>query len=519
MSQSTSSDAAAQAVPGNGTSLGRFAARVAGPLGGWWRASVIPSIEHRAVIAKVDDEASLTPRYAFMILMSAGIAVLGLLLSSPAVVIGAMLISPLMGPIIGLGFGMALVDGNEIRRTAMTLAGGVLLAILFSALVVFFSPIKDITPEIAARTRPNLFDLLVALFSALAGAYAMIRGREGTIVGVAIATALMPPLATVGFGLATLNGTVFFGSLLLFVTNLMTIAIAAAIMARLYGFGPKLTSRQSGMQAAVIIAVLLGLAIPLGYSLSQIAWEARAQRQARDVLAEQFPRQAKIDQLEIDFSGEPLAVRATVLTPEYRAKAAAQGETLLARALGRPVKLSLDQFRVGTAAGDAEAAQIASASAREQTRKERATAALVGRELAILAGVAPEAVLIDRDKRLAQVRAASLPGATLATYRALEQRLAAAEPQWKMQLVPPPLPLPVIGMDGDELTDDGADNLALAIWAARRTGIPVIVSGRASVSQIVLTRFKEAGIDIESNESSNVGDDIRLTWALQTEVR
>jgi hypothetical protein len=344
----------------------------------------------------------------------------------------------------------------------------------------------------------------------------MIRGREGTIVGVAIATALMPPLATVGFGLATLNATVFFGSLLLFVTNLMTIAIAAAIMARLYGFGPKLTSRQSGMQAAVIIAVLLGLAIPLGYSLSQIAWEARAQRQARDVLADQFPRQAKIDQLEIDFSGEPLAVRATVLTPEYRGKAAAQGETLLAQALGRPVKLSLDQFRVGTAAGDAEAAQIASASAREQTRKEQATAALVGRELAILAGVSPEAVLIDRDKRLAQVRAAALPGATLATYRALEQRLSAAEPQWKMQLVPPPLPLPVIGMTGDEFTDDGTENLALAIWAARRTGIPVIVSGPARESQIVLTKLAEAGIDTGSNESSSSSEGIRLTWALQT---
>ncbi|WP_155646042.1 DUF389 domain-containing protein, partial [Erythrobacter donghaensis] len=245
------------------------------------------------------------------------------------------------GPIIGLGFGIATIDGNEIRRTAMTLAAGIVMAVLFTALVVFFSPIKDVTSEIAARTRPNLFDLLVALFSALAGAYAMIRGREGTIVGVAIATALMPPLATVGFGLATLNATVFFGALLLFVTNLMTIAIAAAVMARLYGFGPKLTSRQSGVQAGVIIAVFLGLAIPLGYSLSQIAWEARAQRQARDVLAEQFPRQAKIDQLDIDFAGDPLTIRATVLTPQFRSRAAALGEAGLAKALGRPVKLSL----------------------------------------------------------------------------------------------------------------------------------------------------------------------------------
>ncbi len=105
MSQSAPAAPAPLSTPAGGSRLGRFAARVTGPLGSWWRGSVIPGIEHRAVIAKVDDEASLTPRYAFMILMSAGIAVLGLLLSSPAVVIGAMLISPLMGPIIGLGFG------------------------------------------------------------------------------------------------------------------------------------------------------------------------------------------------------------------------------------------------------------------------------------------------------------------------------------------------------------------------------------------------------------------------------
>jgi len=496
------------------SSIGDLATRVAGPLGSWWRGTVVPSIEHRAVIAKVDDESSLTPRYAFMILMSAGIAVLGLLLSSPAVVIGAMLISPLMGPIIGLGFGMALVDGNEIRRTAMTLAGGVLLAVLFTALVVFFSPIKDITPEIAARTRPNLFDLLVALFSALAGAYAMIRGREGTIVGVAIATALMPPLATVGFGLATLNGTVFFGALLLFVTNLMTIAIAAAVMARLYGFGPKLTSRQSGVQAAIITAAFLALAIPLGYSLSQIAWEARAQRQARDVLAEQFPGQAKIDQLDIDFSSDPLIVRATILTPEYRTNAARLGEGALQKALGRPVKLSLDQFRVGTAAGDAEAAQLASASAREKASKERAAVALVGREMAILAGVSPDAVLVDPDKRLAQVRATPLPGASLATYRALEQRMAQAEPQWQMQLIPPPLALPSIRFEGDEPSSAGATDLALAIWAARRTGLPVNVGGEGAAADYVLTKLREAGIEAQSNGSRNSDGSIPVDWAL-----
>ena len=198
------------------------------------RRQILAGIDHVAVVDKVSADAVWSGRYAFMTLMSAGIAVLGLLLSSPAVVIGAMLISPLMGPIIGLGFALATFDSAEIRDAAVALAAGIVIAVLFCALIVLLSPIQNVTAEIASRTRPNLFDLIVALFSALAGAYAMVRGREGTIVGVAIATALMPPLAVVGFGLATANWTVFGGSLLLFFTNLMTITLTAATPTAMY---------------------------------------------------------------------------------------------------------------------------------------------------------------------------------------------------------------------------------------------------------------------------------------------
>ncbi|MGO8433453.1 DUF389 domain-containing protein, partial [Rhizobium johnstonii] len=91
------------------------------------------------------------------------------------------------------------------------LAGGALLGVAFAALIVLVSPLKEPTAEILSRTRPNLFDLLVALFAALAGSFAIIRGRGETITGVAIATALMPPLATVGYGLATWNMAVLGG--------------------------------------------------------------------------------------------------------------------------------------------------------------------------------------------------------------------------------------------------------------------------------------------------------------------
>jgi uncharacterized hydrophobic protein (TIGR00271 family) len=214
----------------------------------WWMRDVAGTAGQAEVIGKRRAECALSERYLFMTAMSASIAVLGLLLSSPAVVIGAMLLSPLMPPIMGLVFALAIGDYKGMKQSARSLAWGSLMAIALTGGLVYLSPIQTVTPEIAARTQPNLFDLFVALFSALAGAYAMIRGCEGTIVGVAIATVLMPPLATVGFGLATWNWTVFSGALLLYVTNLITIALTAWGMARLYGFKTALSSRNTQFQ-------------------------------------------------------------------------------------------------------------------------------------------------------------------------------------------------------------------------------------------------------------------------------
>jgi len=200
-------DSATAAPAATPTNLAGVLASLLAGVQEWWTVHVIGQIDQAEVIMRRREDCALSERYLFMTAMSGGIAVLGLLLSSPAVVIGAMLLSPLMGPIMGLGFALAIGDWDWLKQSGRTLMVGSVLAVLLCAVLVFFSPIQTITSEIAARTRPNLFDLFVALFSALAGAYAMIRGREGTIVGVAIATALMPPLAVVGFGLATFNWT------------------------------------------------------------------------------------------------------------------------------------------------------------------------------------------------------------------------------------------------------------------------------------------------------------------------
>lgn len=442
----------------------------------WWRSEVIGTVDQQSVIAKRREDGLLSERYLFMTAMSGGIAILGLLLSSPAVVIGAMLLSPLMGPIMGLGFALAIGDFNWMKQAARSLGWGTLMAVALCALVVYFSPIQTITPEIAARTRPNLFDLLVALFSALAGAYAMIRGREGTIVGVAIATALMPPLAVVGFGLATVNGTVFWGALLLFVTNLLTIALTAWGMARLYGFRSSLTERQSQFQNFVVVAVFVALAVPLFLSLRQIAWESNAQRIVRAELQDIFDNRSRISQTEFNFDSEPITIDATVLTPRLRPDAQVQAEAALTRRLGETVKLNLTQYQVGTSSTAAEQAQLSAAREKEEAAA-RQRAEDLAKRLALVAGVPEADVLVDRQRRKAIVRAQALDGATLATYRALEQRISATEPDWEVEVLPPPGPLPAIRFADGEPTTDGHKALELVAWAAKRIDAPVVLVG------------------------------------------
>lgn len=445
----------------------------------WWRMSIVATVGHEAVLAKVREEGFLTTRYVFMLAMSAGIAVLGLLLSSPAVVIGAMLLSPLMGPIIASGFGLATGDFKGLRQYVRALVVGTVFAILFCALIVMLSPLQTVTTEIAARTRPNLFDLVVALFSSLAGTYAMIRGREGTIVGVAIATALMPPLAVVGFGLATLNWTVFSGALLLYVTNLMTISLTSAIMARFYGFRTALTKRQTIFQTAGIVLTFIALALPLGFSLSQIAWEANASRAINGRIKDAFDPRARVSQMDIDYDAEPIAVTASVLTPDIRPGAEDEGALELTELLGQPIALTINQYKVGTGE-EAEAAQINNARAQEQAAASARQIDQMTDRLALVAGVVPERIVIDREQRRAIVTARPITGAGLATYRELERRVAATAPDWSVELRPPPARMPDLVYAGD--TPDAETQVALPLiaWGSQRLDLPVRLTGRAT---------------------------------------
>lgn len=476
----------------------------------WWRRSVIGTVDQKEVIDSRREDSDLSARYLFMLSMSAAIAILGLLLSSPAVVIGAMLLSPLMGPMIGLGFGLATGDFNWIRQASKTLAVGTVLSILLCALMVSLSPLQTVTPEIAARTRPNLFDLGVALFSALAGAYAMIRGREGTVVGVAIATALMPPLAVVGFGLATLNATVFWGALLLYFTNLMTIALTAAIMARLYGFSTHLSAKQTNLQTVLIVTAFVGLAIPLGLALVSVANEARDTRRIQDAVLAPFPNSALISEFNLDLRGERARVSAVVLTPEIETGLTAPLEQRLEGLVGRPVELTLTQVPVGNSAYAAELAQLE--RAREVEAAARARAETLAERLALVAGVTTADVVVDRQRRIATVVARPLDGAGLAAYRELERRISADEPDWSVRLRPPARPLPQVAFEGGNLTGEGARALGLIAWASRRVGVPIVLAGPESEVAAAAEALESQGVAVRRRPGNGSGP-VTASWA------
>ena len=440
------------------------------------RAPLVAGIDHAGVVARIEGESGWSARFIFMTLMSAGIAVLGLLLSSPAVVIGAMLISPLMNPILGLGFGLATFDFAEVRRSSIALAGGTALAVMFTALIVLASPLKAPTAEILARTRPNLFDLLVALFAALAGTFAIIRGRGETIVGVAIATALMPPLAVVGYGLATQNMPVFIGALELFATNFVAIALTATALARFYGFGHTLSARQSLMQTMLLISAFVVLAVPLGFALRQIASEAVAVNQVRALLTERFGAQARISQLDVDFARDPLVVRAVVIAPRGAQVSNATLRTALATKLDRPINLQLDRVLLAPGA-DALAAQRAEVEKAQAVSAAEQDAAEVANLVALAAGTTPARVVLDRDHQRATTTATPLPGAGLAAYHALERRAAAAAKGWDIVIVPPFAALPTVQFaDSSDVPDDRARAaVSLSAWAARRWNAPALI--------------------------------------------
>ncbi|MDE5976828.1 MAG: TIGR00341 family protein [Muribaculaceae bacterium] len=191
------------------------------------------------------------------------IASLGLNTNSVPVIIGAMLISPLMGPIIGMGLGIGIQDYELLKRGLKNITAAVLGSILTSALYFLISPQYEGSSQLLARTSPSIYDVLIALFGGAAGILSIAAKNKGQVMpGVAIATSLMPPLCTVGYGLATMQMHFFLGALYLFFTNMIFILFATWIGVKMMGFknvvyqNPKRANRVQTIVYSVVAATI-----------------------------------------------------------------------------------------------------------------------------------------------------------------------------------------------------------------------------------------------------------------------
>ena len=359
--------------------------------------------------------------YWLQILFAAGVATLGLALNSPAVIIGAMLISPLMGPI--LSGGLALATGDLILglRAGVNLALSCLLAIGFSVLLVALLPFKEMTGEIASRTHPTTLDLGVALFSGAIGSIATCKKAKGivtSIPGVAIAVALMPPLGVVGYGIGlavSLDGgeglRVAGGGGLLFLTNLVAITFTAMIVFLALHIDTeqvkermrewRLSDRESawmrqllmrfplsekmriignvpGRLLMILIPFLLIL-IPLSQSLTQLKqeytrkqMETSVRRIATDFWQQQFAKlpngeqRSVLDQIAVSESESKIALALRVFTSKpYTVAERNEFARLIAARLGRPVdSVAVQLLEIPTATG------LLQARAREEKKVE-----------------------------------------------------------------------------------------------------------------------------------------------------
>ena len=240
--------------------------------------NIYPSTDINGTIVDISKSIRIRGANTWILICSAVLASIGLDVNSTAVIIGAMLISPLMSPILGIGLGYGISDHNLLIQSLKNFSMAIVVTLLVSTLYFIITPMGQLTPELMARTKPTLLDVLVAVFGGIAGIVASSRKEvPNAIPGVAIAIALMPPLCTVGFGLATGNWAVFFGAAYLFFINSVFIAIATYIMVRYLRFPHRTYSDNKTKQrtkiAISIVAIIV--MVPSAFIFYDVISETR----------------------------------------------------------------------------------------------------------------------------------------------------------------------------------------------------------------------------------------------------
>lgn len=231
--------------------------------------NVLPNKDgEKYVIKQITNDINFQGSKLWILIFAIFIASLGLNVNSTAVIIGAMLISPLMGPIIGMGLAIGIADLTLFKQSLKNYLVSTFFSVITAMIYFMISPIREAQSELLARTSPTLYDVLIALFGGAAGFLALVtRGKNNVLPGVAIATALMPPLCTAGYGLAVQNTYYFFGAFYLYFINTVFIAFTTCVGVRFQHFHRKQFINREQMRRVnyYIVSIIIITIIPASY--------------------------------------------------------------------------------------------------------------------------------------------------------------------------------------------------------------------------------------------------------------
>ncbi|MFC5462917.1 DUF389 domain-containing protein [Massilia niabensis] len=281
----------------------------------------------------------------WILMLAIVIASVGLNTNSNAVIIGAMLVSPLMGPIVALGYGIGIFDFALVRRSLANLAIAAGISLLTSTLYFMLTPLDEAQSELLARTTPSLWDVLIALAGGLAGIIGQTRREKSNVIpGVAIATALMPPLCTAGYGLANGDWAAFGGAFYLFSINCVFIAFAAVVVIEFLRLPHRkfLDPRRERHVKGALLAIVLLTGLPSIYLAARLVDNEVFKSRARDFVRKEF-KVAKVHVLDTRLTPASHEIEVTLIGPRLPVSSIKAIEARLPAAGLKHARLSVHQ--------------------------------------------------------------------------------------------------------------------------------------------------------------------------------
>ncbi len=282
------------------------------------------TLDKGRIYHRIDNEVKFSLQYFSMLFLSIIICALGLIIGNNAIIIGAMLISPLLWPIIGLSLATVKNQNHLMRRSAGLLAVSLAVIVLTSFLISLISPFREVNYEILSRINPTIFDLIIALAAGLAGTLILVWPQfSDALAGVAISASLLPPITVTGIGFAFARSDIAYGSFILFLTNLASIIFAGIIifsLARFYSHHDEEYVKRMSIGLVVSVLVIIAVGFQLFFSLKSILYENRINQQVRNLLTKSLKdisSEISVEHVKVDIFNKQdlLKVQADVKAP------------------------------------------------------------------------------------------------------------------------------------------------------------------------------------------------------------